>query len=337
MSKETARILIVLTGSLGDVARGLAVPTAIKKHWPESHITWLVDSTWEGILAEHTAIDTVLIFDRKNSIRGNITLARHLRSTHFDICLDMQRHLKSGICSWLSGAKKRIGFHPLNTKEANHFFNTEYIDQQPDERQKLLQYFAFLDAINVERPKDISFGFNPSSFPPVPIEVSERKGSVRIGIVLSSSWVSKDWPLPGYFQLIQMLLRLEKIEIILLGGKSDSNRAAELEQNCKSNRLRNLAGKTSLGELLAVLNTCTIGVGPDSGPGHLCAAIGVPYVSLFGPTPATRVAPYGNAENVVRAAVPCSPCSRKRCPGLDTLCMRLITPEMVLQQVEKYL
>ena len=78
-------------------------------------------------------------------------------------------------------------------------------------------------------------------------------------------------------------------------------------------------------------------VGPDSGPGHIAAALGVPYIALFGATDPVRVAPWGQESRVIRSGVGCSPCERRRCPGLENLCMRTIAPERVFSEVAKAL
>ena len=98
-----------------------------------------------------------------------------------------------------------------------------------------------------------------------------------------------------------------------------------------------MVGKTSLLELVAVLKAATVGVGPDSGPGHLAAAGGTPYVSLFGPTAPARTAPYGSEHLVVQSGVSCAPCYKKRCPGLGRLCMRLISVEAVHKKLSEAL
>ncbi len=96
----------------------------------------------------------------------------------------------------------------------------------------------------------------------------------------------------------------------------------------------NLAGGTNLKELVALLKYCKLAVGPDSGPGHLTAAFGKPYVSVFGPTAPERVAPYNCLDLVVRAEIACSPCWKRECPGLGRLCMRMVTGERVWLKIK---
>jgi ADP-heptose:LPS heptosyltransferase len=92
-------------------------------------------------------------------------------------------------------------------------------------------------------------------------------------------------------------------------------------------------GETSILELVAVLKAAVAGVGPDSGPGHLAAAVGTPYVSLFGPTSPMRAAPYNCEHLVVQSGISCVSCYKKKCPDLDRLCMRRISVEAVQEKL----
>ena len=119
------RIVIVLTGALGDIARGVSILSPLKDSHSESHVTWIVEERWRSLVDQHPMVDEVISFDRKKGVAGALELWRKLTPLHFDVCLDLQRHLKSGLFSWFTGAARRIGFHPRNAKEGNWFFQTE--------------------------------------------------------------------------------------------------------------------------------------------------------------------------------------------------------------------
>jgi ADP-heptose:LPS heptosyltransferase len=103
-----------------------------------------------------------------------------------------------------------------------------------------------------------------------------------------------------------------------------------------SHKVIDLTGN-SLVEMTAVLKAAAAGVGPDSGPGHLAAAVGTPYVTLFGPTPPGRHAPYGCDHLVVQTERDCVPCYKKRCPDRNRECMYDLDPEMVMEKLSKAL
>ena len=116
-------------------------------------------------------------------------------------------------------------------------------------------------------------------------------------------------------------------------GTSQVLELSEKLSSVSENRVINLAGKTNLRQLAAVLSAVDVAVGPDSGPGHLAAAMGTRYISLFGPTDPNRVAPYGQLEDAIIADVVCRPCNRRVCPGLGKVCMRLIQPETIVSKI----
>jgi heptosyltransferase-2 len=96
-------------------------------------------------------------------------------------------------------------------------------------------------------------------------------------------------------------------------------------------RVLNLAGKTSLRELMALIDRCSVFLTNDSGPMHIASALGVPLLALFGSTSPVKTGPYNGGE-VVNKRVMCSPCYRRTCP-IDFRCMTSISAEEVYQKL----
>lgn len=327
------RILIILLGALGDVVRGLAIVNALKRDEPATHITWLVEPASAGVVSLHPGIDEVIVFRRKQGIRGVVALWKELRSRSFDVTLDLQRHLKSGIFSWLSRSPRRIGFHPEDTKEGNWIFNTEYIESRGDGESKIDHYLSFVTALGGVHGDSIDAGLSHITLASIGGAWVTALQRPYIGIILGSSRYSKDWPLEGYKGLLERL-SIPGVEVaVLLGDGSKVDMARQLEGLQSPVRIVNAVGKTSLRELVGIIHGAQVCVGPDSGPGHIAGALGVPHVTLFGPTPAGRNAPRGSELLSVVSSIGCSPCRRRVCPGLDKLCMRLISPDNVLDRV----
>lgn len=329
-------ILIVLTGSLGDVVRGLPLVDAIKSAEPQTHISWLIEDKWQKVVALHPAIDQLLVFNRKQGLRGVCEIFRRLRREKFDVVLDLQRHFKSGFFSRSAPAMVRVGFHRRDSKEGNWLFNNRYIEYRGNTISKVDHYLLFLDAIGIPRPEKLSFGFERLDAVKLAGPFSIDDEAPHVALVLGSSWNSKDWLSEGYERLIELIKKSSSAKICLVGDNSQRSLAEELERTLGTS-VRNLVGKTSLPELVGVLLQCRAAVGPDSGPGHISAAVGTPYVTLFGPTDPLRVEPYGMGALSIRAGVGCSPCWRRTCPGLNKICMRSITAEQVFQKLEMIL
>lgn len=328
------RVLIVLMGSIGDVTRGFSVLSPIKQRYPDVEITWLVEPKCEGLVKLHPLINRVIVFNRMLGVRGIPALRRELQKEEFDVVLDMQRHFKSGFFSWLARAKRRIGFHPGNTKEYNHWFHRDHIEYFPESVSKIANYQAFVQSIggvSCGSSGPFTFGlesFEGGRYPQLPA-VSEY-----IGVVLGSSWPSKDIPRSAYLLLLRRVLELfPTFVIVLFGDKTHVDFAKVLLAELNDERIFSTAGATDLGGLCTLLGKCTVVVGPDSGPGHICSAVGTPYIACFGPTDPKRVAPVGNEDRVIQSGIGCAPCWRRQCPGLDSLCMKMISIEKIIHQI----
>lgn len=320
------RYLIVLMGALGDVIRGLHIADAIKAQDPKSFIAWIVEPKCEEIVRLSPSVDKILLFNRNSPLKGFINLTEEIRKNRpFNVCLDLQRHFKSGIFSFISRSKRRIGFHPKNAKELNSIFQTEYIEFTDNSENKFYHYQRFLDKINIARPKQNYTLLNITAKNPA---INFKQYCFA---TLGSSWESKNWTFEGYQKTIQKLL-LKEIPVVLIGGADQMQTALRLADSFKDGIL-NLVGQTSLSELCAVIKSAKFGFGPDSGPGHIASAFGVPYTALFGPTSPARVSPIGSQLLVISANVECSPCYLRKCPGKGGICMKNIDVDKVLENL----
>lgn len=332
-SLASPSVLIILMGALGDVARGLCLVSHIKNHWPDCRITWLIETKLVDIVSYHSGIDNVIIFDRPRGVRAVWSLRKKLASEHFDITLDLQRHFKSGFFSFLSGARRRIGFHPKNAKEFNWLFNTEYIEYSEDKVSKIDLYLRFTRRLALPPPQRLDFGFSALDLDTLRPNLTARLTTPYLAVVMGSSWKSKNWVSEGYARLVSDILASSKMGVVLLGDHSQAAQAEKLTRVIGDAALVNLVNKTSLLELVAVLKGATVAVGPDSGPGHLSGSVATPYVALFGPTDPSITAPYGSEALVVPANAECGPCYKRECPTPEKWCMREIDVDVVTKKI----
>lgn len=337
MAPPARRFLIILLGALGDVVRGLGIVNALKATYPSCSITWLVEPASAGLVSLHQGIDEVLVFQRKEGMRGVLRLFRELRARRFDVTLDMQRHLKSGFFSWLSRSPRRIGFNPDDAKEWNWIFNTEYIEARGDGASKVEHYLAFARKLGCQDLDHVDAGLSHITVESLGAEWRERLSRPYAGVIVGSSRYSKDWPEEGYHGLLERWQVDGVSTVVLLGDRSKEDLARKLEGLSSPVSVVNAVGKTSLRELVGIIHGAAVCVGPDSGPAHIAGALGVPHVTLFGPTPAARNAPKGSESLAIVSALGCSPCRRRVCPGLDKLCLRLISPEVVMERLRQAL
>ena len=117
------RILIVLHGSIGDVTRALPLLGLLRAGYPKAFIAWSVEPASAPLLDGNPLLDQVIRFDRGHWWKSFTGFLWRIRRGNFDLVLDLQRHLKSGIISRFSGAPRRLGFHRGDGKEGNWLFN----------------------------------------------------------------------------------------------------------------------------------------------------------------------------------------------------------------------
>ncbi len=326
-------LLIILMGSLGDLVRGFCLPGLIKSRYPGIRIGWLVEPRWKDLVEHHDRIDSMLVFDRPMGLKALPGLWRMLRRQAFDITLDLQRHFKSGLFSLFAGSPRRMGFHPRNAKEFNWLFNNTHIPYFDEEKAKLQHYLQFAAAMGIETAGPLDFGLDALARAALPEPLAPGQKRPYIVVVMGSSWETKNWHTDGYRQLAARILDEFPVDIVLAGDRGQQPVASRVCAAFENKRLIDLTGRTTLPELTALLGQAAAGIGPDSGPGHLAAAVGTPYVALFGPTPPGRVVPYRCEELAVVADLDCTGCYRKRCPLPACNCMSAITPAMVIDKL----
>jgi ADP-heptose:LPS heptosyltransferase len=330
------RILIVLMGSIGDVVRALPLLGRLRKAWPDAHIAWAVEPKSAPILEGHPWLDEWIIYDRTRAPWTFPSFLRRLRAGHFDLVLDLQRHLKSGLAAWISGAPDRVGFSAANTKEFNHWFSTRQVAPQPNLRLKLLQYQSFGDTLGIASAP-VEFGLEPADedLRRVAKQIGETSRPL-LGVILGSSWESRIYFPESIAEVISLLNQRRGLLPLLIGGPDDRGLAEAVRRHLGAMDVIDLAGRTDLKDLAAIFRYCRVAFGPDCGPMHIAAAVGCPVVSLWGSTAPERSAPWGFADLAIKAAIPCHPCYLRRCP-IDRECMRRIEPAEVVAAVERAL
>ena len=321
------RVLIVLLGAIGDVVRALPLLGRVRRAWPDAHIAWAIEPKSQAVLEGHPWLDEIILYDRRRAPFDFVPFLTRVRRGHFDLVIDLQRHLKSGVTSLVSGAPTRFGFDRANAKEFNHLFSTNQIAPQPNMRLKLEQYQAFGDALGLP-PAPIEFGLVGSE--------SERErahamlaASPRplLGVILGSSWPSRIYPAEETAAVIRELAHPAEgspaLFPVLLGGPGELGLATDVIAHLAGAPILNLVERTTLRDLIEIFAECAAAFGPDSGPIHIAAAVGCPIVSLWGSTAAERSAPWGFAQYALSGEIPCHPCYLRECP-IGRECMHRI-------------
>lgn len=324
------RVLIVLPGALGDVIRALPLLARLRRAWPDAHLAWAIEPPSAPLLDGHPWLDDLLVFPRHDGVRAFMPFLQRVRSERFGVALDLGRSIKSALIARASGASDRIGFGAADGREAGWLLATRRLPPQGTTRSKLEQFLAFGDLLGLPAAP-IEFGLAPT-------DEEARAGRTLlaglstpiIAASVGSSCPSRRWLPERTAAVLDALATRTGGSGVLLGTAADASFAAAVVR-ATHGRVRDLVGRTTLRQLLAVLADAAVVFGPDSGALHLAAALARPVVSLWGATSAARSTPVGSERYVVQGAAPCAPCFLARCP-IGRVCMQAVTVEAVAAQ-----
>lgn len=320
------KILIVKPSSLGDVIHSLPFLNAVKTCFPKSEIHWVIAKGLEGILESHPMINKLWVIDKdswkniqnvKSTIQEIKVLFKKLKQEKYDLVVDLQGLLRSGVITGATGAPVRIGFR--EAREGSSVFYTHKVAGGKN-IHAVDRYLKIAESLGCNIA-DISFPFSTFdsslSFIPDPSSLKDY-----VVIVPGARWKTKIWPAEKFGKLVSLL----PLESIIVGSKTDKAIADEIV-SLSGGRAVSLAGKTNLRELIAVISRANFIVSNDSGPMHIAAALNVPVFAIFGPTDPSRTGPYGKGHTIIREDILCSPCFRKSCD--DMKCMKDLSVEKV--------
>lgn len=338
---DAPRILILKPSSLGDIVHGLPVLAAIRSSRPESRISWLVARAFAPFLQNHPAIDELIIFDRTRfgkmwfnpfATRDFLKFVRDLRRRRFDLIIDLQGLLRSGLLARLAGAGRRVGF--ADAREGGWLFYTHRVAPPPSAVHAVDRNLAVAAALGMRgAPPTFDLGITDAEMTAARSILGSVADAPFAAILPGARWSSKQWRKDGFASVIDHLENNERLRCIILGGPDDAPLAASIAAACTT-RPSNLAGQTTLRELTAILSLAARVICVDSGPMHIAAALGRPITAIFGPTNPSRTGPYGETAQVVRLELPCSPCYRRTCPLGHHACMQDLAPQIVVTDAQ---
>jgi lipopolysaccharide heptosyltransferase I len=322
------RVLIALTGAIGDVVRALPLLGRIRRGRPDAHVTWVVEPPSAPLLEGHPWLDELIVFPRAQGIGGFMTMLRRVRAGRPDVALDLGRGAKTALIVLGSGAKTRLGFARADAREGSWLAATRHLPAQGTAQAKIAQLLAFGDLLDLP-PAPVEFGLAPTAAESDEAE-SLTSGLPRpiIAACLGSSCPSRRWFPDDTAAALSDLAAQRRASAVLLGTAADAPFAAEVARATRAT-VRDLTGRTSLRQLMAVLARTDVAFGPDSGALHVAAAVGTPVVSLWGATSADRSAPHGSEHHTLQGDAPCAPCFLRDCP-IGRICMRAISAERVV-------
>ena len=308
---DVRRILIATKFRfIGDTLLAIPIFRAARAQWPDAHIALLTGKNARVLLQNNPYLDEIIEFDPYKSDRGRrpyLSLVRRLRAGRFDLCLALNRSFHSALTPWLGGIHVRAGFEsegrgPLLNRRVPY----------DREKSEVACYFDVLHAVAPYAPVN----------PALELWVSEeetRRARERlrdawgtdvprdclVGIQPGASLPRKRWGAACFATVADALLHREPgRRIALIGGPEERDAAEELLACCSPKtraRVVSFAGVCDLRGSLALVSQLGLFVGNDTAIMHSAVALGVPTVSLFGPTNPRKWGNYGPCHRVLES------------------------------------
>jgi predicted lipopolysaccharide heptosyltransferase III len=353
---QISRILLVRLRQIGDVAFTTPAISAVRSRFPDAHLSYVVEPAALPIVEQNPHINDVIVVPRLRggaALRADVTLVRTLRARRYDVAIDFHGGPRASLLTWLSGAKRRIGYEVVG----RGWMYTERV-RRPRElrpRHSVENQFDLLAPLGIGRPDPAA---NPVEIPAeqdAVRRVSERldcagvpPGARLIVVHVSSNSPFRRWPAESFAEVIARLAgSAENRRIIVTAGPSESDAVDRIVADARSRLTSGAAervlrcGEFSLPELRALVDAAALYIGGDSGPLHIAAASKVPIVGLYGPTLPVRSQPWRSAaipsEAVDAGPLPCRPCDQRVCAPGDFRCLTRIVPDAVVNAAERLL
>lgn len=345
-------ILIVKLSAIGDVIHTLPAVNAVRRHYPSAHITWLVEEAAADLVRNHPALDRVLVSRRKAWFKGLRSrrwpshlseiksFIQTLRDRTYDLVFDFQASLKGAVLIAFIKAGRKIGFGPgLEHQELSYWVLNERVPAVSMEIHALDRGLMMLDAIGIPR--------GPIEYR-LPVTTGHRLKADRLlteaGLSVGQAfmvinpvakWDTKLWDQVKFAETADRLHSATGLPVIFSGGPEDRSYNDAVISRMRTSAV-NLAGRTNLMTLAALLEKARLMITTDTGPMHMAAAVKTRTVALFGPTAPWRTGPHGPGHRVVRAEMPCGPCFKRGCTETVN-CMDAIGVEAVIAAAQDLL
>ncbi len=348
------KILIINPFGIGDVIFSTPLIEALKKSYPECRISYICNGRTFEILNADPNLEKVFVYEkdyyrelwRSSKIRclkEIINLLKSIRRERFDISIDLSLGYQTSMILKFLGIRKRLGFNYRNRGR----FLSDKIDIDGFADKHVIDYF-----LSLLRPIGIEMG-NHKIEPRIYVGANDvawadnflnengvKKEDLFIGIVAGcgASW-GKDanyrrWSPWKFADVADSLIERYKARVVILGEAREDSVCSEVAKTMKKGSIY-ACGKTTLGELAAILKRCNLVITNDGGPLHLAVALGVKSVSIFGPVNEDIYGPYPKDSRHITIVSNelCRPCYKnfkyEKCKTLN--CLKNIRPETVLK------
>lgn len=336
---DPKKIIVRMPNWLGDLVMATPVLHDLRNRFPHAHITAMCQGGVGGLLQENPHVDEIYSFSRPSGWihrSGRKELIENLRHGEYDLGILLTNSFSSAWWFWKGHIPYRLGF-------ATHwrsFLLTKAVPlpKKLQTQHLVLTYKALLEPLGIAISNTAPELFVSKAESLAAQDLLAKFGiiygkNIIVGINPGAAYGSAKCWLPDRFEEVaRKLLENEDVCLVFFGDKTGAPLVDDICQKLPQ-RTVNLAGKTSLRELVALTQLSSIFLTNDSGPMHIAAALKKPLVALFGSTSDVKTGPYGGGT-VIHKHVECSPCYKRECP-IDFRCMKRIGVDEVYAEIQK--
>jgi heptosyltransferase I len=325
-----------MMSAIGDAVHVLPVVSALKRSWPESRVTWVIQPVPHLLASGHPDVDEFILFHRR---RGRSTwqsyreIQEQLSGRRFDLLLALQVYFKAGIIDAMAPSAVKLGFDWRRSYDLNWWMCSHHVPAHPDQHVQD-QYFEFLRYLGVD-PEPVDWKIRLSEEESLAQrQFFDNQSRPLCGVVVSASSEKRNWTPEGYARLLEAIESDYGYQPAILGGPSRRERemADRILSLTNARPLDLLAD--DLRRLIWLLKGCAFVVSPDTGPLHIARAVDTPVVGLYGYTNPKRAGPYRKYQDLVVDGYAEYPGETYTPARIYRDGMERVTLDMVLDKVE---
>ncbi len=329
-------ILVYAPSWIGDSVMSLGAVRALRENYPSARLAILTRPWVQELYSGCDIVDDTILYDPRGAdlgIEGFFRAAGRVRREGFDVGVVFPNAFRAAALVRVAGVRERWGY----ATESRGFLLTKRVPQAPRPFGRHQSHF-YLDLLSglglaVAEP-DTSLTLTPAMREAARglLERHGWKGGALVGVHPgATNSRAKVWKASRFAEVAVRLAEEHDAQVVVLGGVTEGELAAEVQRGLPPNIALTLQGRTSLADLMGVLAELSVFLTNDSGPMHLSAALGVRTLAVFGPTDARETGPVGARALVVREPVDCSPCVYRDCP-IDHRCMERVSAQRVYEE-----
>lgn len=326
---QPPNILIRLPNWLGDMVMSTAFVQAVKENYPGASVDFIVKKGVDFLLDYFPEHEHRYVFSKEEykGLAGALKFGKQIKATKkYDLFFCLPDSFSSAMMAYATGAKKRIGFRNevrslLLTSTFPKKKNTHRVEEYVNLLQQFLKKEIAVPAVKLTN------------------DIAAKKTALLINI--NSEAASRRLPVAKAVSIIRSLREKLPHDFILLGSPKEKAFVNEVYEQLPSKKnILNIAGMTTLPQLLDTIGSCTVMLTTDSGPAHVANALGTHSIVLFGAGNENNTAPYNKKDRTIirLGELGCEPCTKNTCKLYDQpKCLTLLDETFITRKVEEIL